>query len=56
MSKRISLRKSKEFPGKWEVVIPGQKTRVFQMKSNAREVYEAAIRVKAKRRQRAKRR
>lgn len=40
---------------KWEVSGPGMKTRRFQMKSNAREVFEAAKRVKKRRSQRRRR-
>lgn len=59
--KRISLKKVK-IPLKqgkplikWEVSGPGLKTRRFQLKSNAKEVYDAAIRVKRRRAQRRRR-
>ena len=52
MPKRISIRKYKDNPDYWEVVVPGKKNRRFMSKRDAMEYKNANVRVKAKRRAR----
>ena len=53
MQKRIAMRKAKH--DGWFVYVPGKGDKWFQLKSSAEEYKDANVRVKAKRKRRAKR-